>query len=208
MEDREKDKSYIIRPAVGARAPSFSLDVIKSRFITSTITASELAEEYSISEDQAIRIIEEHQLPELRKQYVRDGLEKIKNIQVHQSNKLLDIELNFKRMRILQLEAQLGDFMAYYSRWGDFQKRHPITGEILKDTNGIPMQIKIPDVSREINQLKEAITMSEGLKQMLAQLDDILNTDASKKQLVDKDVIALKNDEFEALFEDRVEDYK
>jgi hypothetical protein len=200
MEDRDLDKEHIIRPTIRPRASSFSLDVIKSRFITSTITAEELAEEYAITKSHALQIIEEHRLADLRKEYVREGLEKIKGIQVHQSNKLLDIELNFKRMRIIQLEAQLSDFMAYYSRNGDFKKRHPHTGEVLKDTNGIDMQIPIPNLSREINQLKEAITMSEGLKQMLTQLDDILNK-KPVTQLADKDVITLSDSEFDALFE-------
>lgn len=203
MEDREKDKSHLIRPTVGNRAPSFSLDVIKSRFITSTLTPQELAEEYAISNSHALQIIEENQLVDLRKQHVREGLEKIRTVQLDQSNKLLDIELNFKKMRIIQLEAQLQDFMAYYSRWGDFRKRHPHTGEILKDTNGIDMQIKIPDVSREINQLKESITVSEGLKQMLTRLDDILNKDNTRKTLSDKDVVHLESTEFEALFQSK-----
>lgn len=65
--------------------------------------------------------------------------------------------------------------MAYYSTHGHFYKVHPITSEVLKDTNGIPIQIKIPNVSNEISQLKESVSLSEGLKQLLGQIDDIIN---------------------------------
>lgn len=200
-DTRDKDKKLFIMSTQGNRVPQVSLDVIKSRFIAEGKTADEIAKEYYVPVSHVKQIIEEHSLVELRKAYVREGVEKLQNVQLQQSHKLMDLELNFKKMRIIQLEANLTDYLAYYSRHGDFYKRHPVTGEILKDTNSIPMQIKIPDVSREISQLKEAVTMSEGLKQMLMRLDDILNKDPGKKKLSDPDVVELNEGEFDSLFE-------
>ena len=79
-------------------------------------------------------------------------------------------------MRIIQLEKVLEDHLAYYSRHGDFYKRHPVSGEILKNSDGIPMQIQLPNVSKELFQLKEAVTLSEGVRTLLHRLDEIINS--------------------------------
>lgn len=201
MDSRDQDKKLFIMSSQGNRVPQVSLDTIKSRYIAEGKSADEIAKEYYVPVSHVQQIIAEHNLPELRKAYIREGVEKLQNVQLQQSHKLMDIELNFKKLRIVQLESQLNDFLAYYSRHGDFYKRHPVSQEILKDTNGIPMQIKIPDVSREISQLKEAVTMSEGLRQMLTRLDDILNKNPERKPLADPDVIELNDTEFDSLFE-------
>lgn len=199
MENRDKDKSYKLIPqqGTGQTHREVSLDVLKSAYIADGLGISEIAERYHLSESQVERIVEEHKLPELRKEYIKDGLKKIRNTQLNQAQNLLDLELNFKKMRLVQLQKMLEDFMAYYARHGDFCKRHPNTGDILKDTDGIPMQIYLPSVTKEIQAIKETVTLSEGLNNLLSQLDDVING-KPKGEMIDSNVIDMK--EIDGLF--------
>lgn len=206
-EDRDKDKSHKLAPVPETGMPpsiSVSLDVLKSAFIAEGLSAEQLANRYYLSISQVEGIIEEHKLDELRKAYVRQGVSKIQNQQVNQAQKLLDLELNFKKMRLLQLEKVLEDFMAYYGRHGDFYKRHPVSGEILKDTDGIPMQVHVPNVSKEIYQLKESVTLSEGLKKLLTELDDIINGKPKGEAVGDGDGEVIDMAQYDGLFQKKV----
>lgn len=205
MEDqgRDRDKAHRLVPApeTGKARTSVSVDVLKSAFIAEGLSVVQIAERYFLTESQVQKIVDEAKLPELRKAYVREGISKIQNEQINQAQQLLDIELSFKRLRITQLQKQLEDFMAYYGRHGDFYKRHPVSGEILKDTDGIPMQIHVPNVSREIAQLKESVTLSDGLKKLMAELDDIING-KPKGEAVGDNVIDMS--EVDGLFRKKV----
>lgn len=204
MDDqRDKDKSFklVPSPETGKSRIPVSLDVLKSAYIAEGLNVTQIAERYFLSEGAVQKIVDEAKLPELRKAYVREGISKIQNEQVNQAQKLLDIELNFKKLRITQLEKQLEDFLAYYGRHGDFYKRHPVSGEVLKDTDGIPMQIHVPNVSREIAQLKESVTMSDGLKKLMTELDEIING-GRKGEAVGDNVIDM--DEVDGLFRKKV----
>jgi hypothetical protein len=184
--DLDKKKAYFTESKVTTLV---SLDQIKSLYIASSMEPEQIAEETRIPIETIKDIIDEHKLPELRKAYIREGVAKLQNQQLHQAQKLMDLELNFKKMRITQLEEELKNFMAYYGRHGDFYKRHPVTGDILKDSNGIPLQLHIPNVSREISQLKESVTLSEGMKNLLGQLDDILNSRKGEEAVGNEDDI-------------------
>jgi hypothetical protein len=204
MDDqRDKDKSFKLVPApeTGKARRPVTLDVLKSAYIAEGLTVQQLAERYFLTESAVQKIVDDAKLPELRKAYVREGVSKIQNEQVNQAQRLLDLELNFKKMRLTQLEKQLEDFMAYFGRHGDFCKRHPVSGEILKDTDGIPMQIHVPNVSREIAQIKESVTLSDGLKKLMTELDDIING-KPKGEAAGDNVIEM--DEFDGLFKKRV----
>lgn len=202
-ENRDNDKLLKLIPAQGTGQThrAVSLDVVKSAYIAEGLNTQEIADRYFLSVSQVDRIIEENKLPELRKAYIRAGVSKIQNEQIGQAQRLLDVELNFKKLRILQLEKQLEDYLAYYARHGDFYKRHPLTGEILKDTDGIPMQVFVPNVSREISQLKESVTLSEGLKKLMTELDDIING-KPKGEAADDGVIDMT--EVDGLFKKKV----
>lgn len=195
MDDREQDKLHKLVPAQGTGQTHrpVSVDVIKSAYIAEGLTAQEISDRYFLSLGQVEKLVEDHKLPELRKEYVRNGLTKIQEQQVNQAQRLLDVELNFKRMRLIQLEKELEDYMAYYGRHGDFYKRHPTTGEILRDTDGIAMQLYIPNVSRELKDLKESVTLSDGLKKLLTNLDEIINGkpkgEAASDNVIDMDEI-------------------
>jgi hypothetical protein len=203
MEDRDKDKFHKIVPSQGTGQThrAVSLDVLKSSFIADGLSAQDISDRYFLSLGQVEKIIEDHKLPELRREYIRNGLSKIQDQQVNQAQRMLDVELNFKRMRLIQLEKEIEDYMAYYSRHGDFYKRHPTTGEILKDTDGISMQLHIPNVSREIKDLKESVTLSDGLKKLLSNLDEIING-KPKGEAVGDNVIDM--DEIDGLFKKRI----
>ena len=191
MEDREFDKKYIIAPMKEtglAKRRAASLDVIKSAYIAEGLSVEDISKRYALGLDKVKDLVAKHNLPELRKAYVREGITKIQNKQVNQAQKLMDVESDFKRLRIIQLEQKLSEFMAYYGRHGDFAKRHPVTGDILFDQNGMAIQIPIPNVANEIRQLKESVTLSEGLKSLLVQIDDIINK-SGEEEVVVEDVV-------------------
>lgn len=176
-EDRNNDKKImLIPPNTGGRlAEPVSVDQIKTVFITEGIGAKEIAMRYSLSLESVKRVISENNLEQVRNDTIRKGLAEIQNVQLNQAKKLMDLEGNFKRMRIIQLEKILEDYMAYYARHGHFNKTHPLTGEVLKDSAGFPLQINIPSITKEIMSLKETVTLSEGLKVLLNQIDAIIN---------------------------------
>lgn len=196
-ENRDEDKKVKILPVHGTKAPRLikregvSVDVIKSMYIASGMTPEEIAEQTYQPLEKIKDIIGQHNLPELRKAYVIEGVRKIQNVQLQQSHKLMDLENNFKKMRIVQLEKELEEYLAYYARHGDFCKRNPVTGDILKNSDGIPMQIRLPNVSKELSQLKESVTMSEGVRALLHRLDDIINSGRPEETIdgMDKDDI-------------------
>lgn len=203
-ENRNLDKKTSIIPEKGTAPRNImhsgvSLEVIKSHFIASGMTVNEIADIVYLPVARVQEIVDQHNLIELRKAYVIEGISKIQNVQLHQSQKLMDLENNFKKMRIMQLEKQLEDFLAYFSRHGDFYKRHPTTGDILKNTDGIPMQIKLPNVSRELAQLKESVTMSEGVRMLLNRLDEIINTKKPSESIIPGDDDVINVDDYKHL---------
>lgn len=179
---------------------------IKTSYIVEGQDPKELAAKFQVPVTTIERIIEEHNLQELRAAHIRHGLEKLQNIQLGQAEKLMDMETQFKKMRLIQLERSMADYLAYYSKFGHFYKVHPITGEILNDTNGIPIQIKIPNVGMEIMQLKEAVSMSEGMKMLLGQIDNVIKG-KPKNNPINHDDNIVDMDNFDNLFQKRkVED--
>lgn len=170
---------------------------IKSAYIAEGCSASDLAVRFNLPVESIQKIIKDNELEKLRALHIKHGLAALQSIQLVQAEKLMNIENQFKKMRIIQLEKTLEDYSAYYSQHGHFYKVHPITKEILKDTNGIPIQIKLPNVSSEITMLKESFTLSEGLKQVLGHIDDIINKPKDQEQM-DPNVIDMTS--FNGLF--------
>jgi len=151
MENREDDKNYSIctTPEGGRRSKEYSVDLIKSLYIASGYDLPTIAKKTGIDTKRLQVLADKHKLPELRKAYILEGLQEIKNIQLQQAENLLDIENNFKKLRILQLQSMLEGYLAYYKRHGSFDKINEKTGEVLVDVSGMPLQIRIPDVAKE-----------------------------------------------------------
>lgn len=186
-DDRSKDKAHKLIPtqSSGHTHRSVSVDAVKSAYIAEGLSTEEIAARYYLPLSLIEKLIEEHQLPELRKAYMREGLAKIQNTQLSQAEKLMNFDLDFKKMRLIELEQKLQDFAAYYARHGDFCKRHPVTQEILRDTDGMAMQLSIPNVTREIQQLKESLTLSEGLKKLIDHIDDVIHNRRQQPNVAD-----------------------
>jgi len=204
-EDRDSDKKYYLVPqkeSGKARHP-VSVDVVKSAFIAEGLTVEEISSRYFLSQEIVQKVVADHKLQELRNAYIRQGIAKIQNVQLGQAQELLDVELGFKKMRLVQLQSKLQDYMAYYARHNDFYKRHPVTGDILKDTDGIPMQLNIPNVAREINQLKESVTLSEGLKKLMSDLDSLINS-KPEPESIDGDGDVIDMEEVDKYFRKKV----
>lgn len=176
---------------------SVGVEHIKNEYICEGASAQDLAAKFHMPVAVIEKIVSDNKLDVLRAAHVKHGLAQLQNIQLVQAEKLMTLDNQFKKIRIIQMEKMLADYMAYYSRYGHFNKVHPITGEVLKDTNGIPIQIKLPNVAHEITALKESFSLSEGLKQMLGQIDDIINKPKDVEQL-DPNVIDMNN--FNGLF--------
>lgn len=192
-QDEIKSKVRLV-PAeeTGMSKQLISIEHIKAVFVTEGVSAKEIADRFFLSETQVQKIIDDNKLEELRALAIKNGLASLQNMQITQADKLMTLETQFKRMRILQLEKMLGDYMAYYTTHGHFYKLHPVSGNVLLDTNGIPMQIKIPNITNEIRDLKESVSLSEGLKLLLGQIDAIINKPKDVEKL-DPNTITLES---------------
>ena len=175
MDNRDDSKTTIIVEDGKGLTLAVGVEHIKNAYICDGSSAKDLADKFHLPVEVVEKIITDNKLDVLRAAHIKHGLAQLQSIQLVQAEKLMNLENQFKRIRIIQIEKMLEDYMAYYARHGHFYKVHPMTNEILKDTNGIPLQIKIPNVTHEITQLKESFSLSEGLKQMLGQIDDIIN---------------------------------
>lgn len=157
------------------------IDMIKSVYIAEGLSVQDIAVRYNQNPKVIEAIVEGGKLEELRAAYIRQGIQAIQSVQLTQAKKLMDIETGFKNMRIIQLQKMLEDFSGYYAKYGHFYKVHPLTGEILNDVHGIPMQMVLPNVGKEITMLKESVSLSEGLKNILGQIDNIINKKSTKE---------------------------
>lgn len=166
----EKDRSIVLTNK------TISLDVVKRAFVTEGMSIDEIAESLDVEKHEIECIINDLGLKKIRKTLVKSGIQKIESKQIDQAKAIMDLDLNFKKLRLIQLQKQLEDYAAYYAKYNDFYKRHPTTNKILKDSFGMPMQLEVPNVSREIAQLKDSLNLSQGLKTLLQQVEDILNT--------------------------------
>ncbi len=157
------------------KVTTVNFELIKNAYICEGSSPEELSRQFKVPVSYIQSVIQDNDLEKLRVAHIKNGLAKLQNIQVVQAEKLMDIETQFKKMRIIQLQHKLNDFVAYYSLHGHFYKVHPISKEILKDTNNMPIQIVVPNVGKEISELKESVMMSEGLKGIIDTIDSIIN---------------------------------
>lgn len=191
MED-VKQKLPIIELVPEGSRNSVSLEVVKSAFIAEGKSLEDLSSIYNIPITTLKRYHDSESWSELRKVYAVEGLKKIQNSQLAQAQKLMDIESKFLNLRIAQLESELETYCAYYARHGHLFKTHPVSGEILKNDSGIPIKINVPNVAKELKDLKEGVTMSEGIKQIIDRLENILHAgnpvklkDVDKLEIID-----------------------
>lgn len=200
MNSDEQDDSNrtIVTQTDTGKIIQIGVEHIKVAYIVEGCSASDLATKFYLPVQTIEKIIQDNKLDQLRAAHIKHGLAQLQSMQLVQAEKLMNLETQFKRIRIIQLEKTLEDYMAYYSKYGHFYKVHPITSEILKDTNGIPIQIKIPNVAHEITQLKESVSLSEGLKQLLSNIDDIINK-PKDVETIDPNIIDVTN--FNNLFQ-------
>lgn len=195
--DKNESNQTIITQNNSGKLVHIGIEQIKNSYIVEGLSSSDLAIKFFLPVEAIDKIIEDNSLEKVRAAHIKHGLAQLQNIQLVQAEKLMNLETNFKKLRIIQLERVLEDYLAYYSKYGHMCKVHPITGEILKDTNGIPIQMKVPNVGHEITQLKESVSLSEGLKQLLSQIDIIINRPKDVEQ-IDPNIIDVTN--FNGLF--------
>jgi hypothetical protein len=200
MAESPSNKDLILVKGSSGELLQISVEHLKNDYIIQGMSPSDLAHKYDVPIKSVDKLIREHKLGEIRRAHIKNGLIKIQNIQVGQAEKLMKLETEFKRIRISQLEKQLEDYIKYYETHGHFYKVHPVTSEILNDTNGIPIQIKIPNVSREIEELKQSVSLSEGLKNILAHINEIINP-PKKESNIENSIIDITN--YNNLFESR-----
>lgn len=184
-----------------SKIPSPSDHNIGKMYISEGFDARKIASRLKISQVYVEEIIKKNQLDVARENYVRESIEVIQKEQVSNATKLLNMENLLKDLRIKQLEATVEQFMQYYEKHGHLNKLHPETGEMLLDTNDMPVQLNIPSVVREITQLKESVSLSEGMRQLLNKLDRIVNGPKSSRRA--QAVNEIDVSEYSELFEPR-----
>ena len=186
MDDKKDNKPNLtILPVDPEMEQGINERDIESMYVGAGMTSTEIAVKLNLPKEYVKSIVKKNKLSDLRSVYLHRGITKIQNKQIKQAKQILDLEYNFKWMRLKQLEDVLKEYMRYYEKWGDFKRRHPSTLEVLYNQNGIAMQIDIPSVTREIQSLKESVTLSQGLKTLLYQLDSLLNKPKPKEKISD-----------------------
>ena len=156
---------------------------IESLYVGAGLDSKTIAQKTHLPREYVQKVIKTNKLRDLRQIYLHRGISKIQNKQLSQAKKLLDIEYDLKRMRLRQLESVLEEYRAYYEKYGDFKKRHPITGDVLYNQSGIALQMNLPSVVKEINAIKSSVTLSQGVKSLLYQLDTLINKPKSKDRV-------------------------
>lgn len=169
----EEDES---EPILETAVEMLNLDQIKAAYIADSLTPTQIADKFNIPVATVRAVIKEGRLIELRRIHVRDGLHRLQNKQIKHAQDLLELENNFKHMKIQQLKLTMEDHMAYLSYHGDFYRRGA-DGEIVKNKDGIPVTIPLPSADKTIKQLKDSLVMGEGLKQILAKIQLVLEGD-------------------------------
>jgi len=187
-----------VYPVKGNRK-GITKDVIISAYVAEGLSIKELSHRYKLSENTIESIVKENKLPELRKAYIVNGIEKIQNKQLKQANELLDLESRFAELRILQLKEQYEQYAAYFARFGDLKKRNPQSGDILTNNDGIALSLKIPNISHEIRSLKESVNVSEGMRKILGKLEFLLDEGDPVGGTEEPDIIDVT--EFDYLFD-------
>lgn len=180
-KQRVRDKKIIIIPErkkiskkLKAETDRTDLDVIKTTYIVEGLSPKQISDRFHLPLTMVKTIIKEEKFDKLRRIHIRHGLQLLQNEQVCQAKDILDLESKFKSIRLVQLKDKLNDYMAYFSRHGDFYRRDPTSGEILKDNNDIPMQIALPNAAREMKEMKEAVIMASGITRILDQIELVL----------------------------------
>jgi hypothetical protein len=196
------NKKLILFPEKSKRG--VTVEELQATFITESVTFAELAEMYGLPESTIRAVAKESEWIELRKAYIRSGVAKIQNSQIQQAEKLLSLENGFKKLKLIQLESQMASFSAYYARYGHLYKVYPGTEEILLDTNGLAIPLKIPDISKEIKDLKESINIGDGITKILDRLEQLMLIGQPIKALEAPDEVDIS--EFEGVFEKKPED--
>lgn len=162
------DEKYTLCPEKGRR--NITLAVFKAAYIGEGLSPSTLADRYSFDLEFVYGVIDEHGLEAIRVKTLEVGLERLQEDQLKQAEHLMNIELSFKRMKIIQLETKLKDLATYYEFHGDFYKRDPHTKEILENHDGIPIQLSLPNITKELGELEKALTISEGVRNLAKKL--------------------------------------
>jgi len=185
------------------KAQGPTVEELQSVFITEDITIADLAKRYKMTYNTVEELSKENNWVDLRKAYIRSGVAKIQNSQIQQAEKLLSLENGFKKLKLIQLEKLMEGYSAYYERYGHLNKVYPDSGVEMKDTDGMVIPIKIPNVANEIRNLRESFNVGEGLYKILDKLNEIMAAGQPVKELEVPDIIDIS--EYSELFEEKDE---
>lgn len=185
------------------RSGFIHLAQLKDKYIQEGYSLKELSLKYNIPEISIRDACREEGWDELRQKYISEGLATIQNIQLSRAQSLFDIENKFKSLKLMQLQKMLEYFVIYQAEHGHLFKIHAVTKEILLDNDGLPIPIKLPNISKEISDLKESVTVSEGMMKLIDRIESVLAiTDKNlEKKAIETDIV-----EFDELFERKTDE--
>ena len=179
------------------------IEQIQNSYITENVTLEELAITYNLDSVFLVDLAKEEDWLSLRKKFIQEGMEKIQNDQVDYGKQLMDMGATLNKLKTKQLTEQTDAYVAYYAKHGHLNMISSADGSILRDMNGIPIPMKIPNVTREIAALKEGILVSDGLRKLMAQVEATKVLEAPKVNAIDITPKKTKRDtlaEYEYLF--------
>jgi len=199
MSDNEDlEKKHLIYSEKSSRK-NISKYSLKILFVAHGKSLEEISNETDIALSSLQNLCEMEKWEELRNIHIASGLQKIQNRQVNQATKLLDLENKFKELKIIQLEKILESYIAYYDKFGHLFQTDLISGEIIKNDAGIPIKLKIPDVSKEIRDIKESMITGAGVHQILEKIERIVEKSNFVRKDESPDIIDIS--EYSELFE-------
>ncbi len=178
--------SEILFCSESGRATPVSLEQIKNLYVAG-FSLEKIAATTKLTVNKLKEIVNNYQLETLKSTLTTQGLSAIQEAQLNQAQKLLDLDNCFSTLRLIQLQSQLEDVAAYFAKHGDLLKRHPITGDVLLNTDGISMQIPLPNVKKEMEALKEKINLSQGLQNILKDVDRYIKDEDTRNSLSTSD---------------------
>ena len=189
------------------RRKTVALETLKYEYLTENLSVKDIATKHRIKTDTVRLIIRDNQLDVVKKSMLSYGLMKIKNKQLSQAEQLMNIDCEFRQIRIGQLQGRLQEFKDHHEKHGDFYVRNPENNEILIDVNGFKVSFPVNNVIQEIQEMKESISLSVGLEELLHKIDDIIHNTHHDAKYIDspqKDDIVVEGENFKDLFDEAV----
>lgn len=128
-------------------------------------TLEAISEKYDIPLRDLRVVSNSEDWPKLREEIYRRTRSQVQSTMTAQLKDLLDVNLEIQQLKTIQLAQQVRNIQNHLAIFGDLWLRDPDNpGQILKDSNGLPKKIPIP---QEMTNLQEMVKLTQGLNSLI-----------------------------------------